>query len=87
MLYSTRLRGHTYLDVIVEHAVQLGVEPVTVQVVEGLLGLKILKLDNHVGVDLLDGVHDLVAEVLLLLDRGTLGAQTKVERVAQVLLL
>jgi hypothetical protein len=54
---------------------------VSVEVVEGLFCLEVLELDGNIGVDILDGSHELVHEVLLGLDRHTLLAQTKVKSI------
>lgn len=72
------------LDVIVEATVRVAV---AVQVAESLFTLKVLKLDNHVRVDLLGGLHELVHELLLDANRGALLAQAKVERILEVVLV
>lgn len=73
--------GTGALDVVVEAAVGVAV---AVEVVEGLFTLKVLKLDNHVGVDLLDGIHELVHKVLLDALGSTLLADAEVEGVLEV---
>lgn len=76
--------GTSSLDVVVEAAVLVAV---AVEVVEGLLGLKVLELDGHVGVDLGNSLHELVHEGLLLGNGDTLRADAKVEGVLQVVLV
>lgn len=61
--------------------------PVSIQIVEGLFTIKVLKLDDHVGIYILYGSHEFVHEVLLDIDRNSLLAQTQVERVAEVALI
>lgn len=72
------------LDVIVEASVAV---PVAVEVVEGLGALKVLELDNHVGVHLLDSIHELVHELLLDAYGDALLAQTQVQGVLEVSLV
>lgn len=73
--------GTSTLDVIVEAPVLVSV---TSQVVEGLLGLEVLELDDHVGVDLSHGLHEFVHELLGDSRGGTPGTKTEVQRVLQV---
>lgn len=72
MVLPSKNDSTSTLDIVVETLVAVSV---TVQVLEGLLGLKVLKLDDHLRVDLLDGRHELVHELLLLLDRRALLTQ------------
>jgi hypothetical protein len=76
--------GTSALDIVIECPVGISV---SVQVVEGLFTVEILKLDYHVGVHFFDGLHELVHEVLLILIRNSLLAQTQVERVLQIRLV
>lgn len=76
--------GSSSLDVVIEALVSVSV---TVQIIEGLFGLEILKLNHHVGIDLLGGCHELVHEILLLLDRRALLPQTHVKLVFEVALV
>jgi len=72
------------LDVVIEALVGI---PISVQVIESLLALKVLKLHHHVGEDLGGGLHELVHELLLLGNRDALGAQAEVERVLEICLV
>ena len=58
--------------------------PVSVQVVKGLLALKVLELDNHIGVDLLNGLHEVIHKLLLDLQRGTLLPETEIQRIIEI---
>lgn len=69
------------LDVVVEALVLV---TVTVEVVESLLGLKVLELHDHIWVDLLGGGHELVGKCLLLSNGWALLAESKVELILQV---
>lgn len=69
------------LDVIVEAAVGV---TVAVEVLESLLALEVLELDDHVGVDVLNSLHELVHELLLDAYGNTLLAKTKVQGVLEV---
>lgn len=60
---------------------------VAVEIAESLLTLKVLKLDNHVRVHLLGSLHELVHELLLDSNARALLAQTKVQRVLEVVLV
>ena len=73
--------GTGALDIIIKAL--LGV-PIPVEVLEGLFGLKVLELDDHVRVDLLDGGHELIHELLLHGGGDTLLAQAQVQGVLQV---
>lgn len=72
------------MDIIVEALVVIAI---TVEVVEGLLTLEVFKLHNHIWVDFLGSLHELVHEVLLLAHGNALGAQTQVEGILQVRLI
>ena len=69
------------LDIIVKAPVGV---LIAVKILECLLGLEILKLDDHVGVDILDGFHELIHELLLVGCVHTLMAQTEVQRVLEI---
>ena len=57
---------------------------IPVEILEGLLSLKVLELDDHVRIHILDSLHELVHKLLLLGRVDALLAQTEVERVLQV---
>lgn len=69
------------LDIVIE--APAGV-PVSVQVLECLLTLKVLELHNHVGIHFLHGFHELVHEVLLDGEFWTLLSKTQVQGILEV---
>ena len=69
------------LNVVIKAAVII---TVTVEVLESLLTFKVLELDDHVRVDILNSLHELVHELLLDAYGDTLLAKTKVQRVLEV---
>lgn len=76
--------GTGSLDVIVKALVVISI---TGKVVEGLFGLKVLKLDEHIRVDFLHGLHKLVHKLLHDCRRWALGPQTQVKRVLEVVFI
>lgn len=81
---TTENDGTSTLDVIVEALVLVAV---AVEESKGLLGLKVLELNEHLGVNLGASSHELIHELLHHLERGSLGTETKVKRIPQVVLI
>lgn len=73
--------GTGSLNIIVKALVVIAIP---VEVIERLLALEILKLHDHVRIDVLGGRHELVHELLLLGNRRPLGTQAEVEGILQV---
>jgi hypothetical protein len=76
--------GTSSLDVVVEALVVISVPG---EVVKGLFGLKVLKLHEHFGIDILHGLHKLIHELLHDGGRWALGPQTQVKRVLEVVFI
>lgn len=51
------------------------------------MALEILELNDHVGEDIVNSLHELIHESLLLLEGRALLAQTQVEGVAEIILI